>query len=169
MRETPPAVIASVAAGVAPTPFLAVYAVLFLAHGFLHPVQPPDITTTRGGEAVAGVVASVLLLAMILTLFWFIDGRRRWPFVVGQLATLATALDFVFDSTSGSPAVSGVLAATSAIALVLALLPSSGAYVRTGLWLPAALRSGSGRAGVPGATDRADAAEPADQPSDATA
>jgi hypothetical protein len=139
MRESPPAVIAAVAAGVAPTPFLTVYAVLFLAHGFLHPVQPPDITTTQAGEAAAGVITSVLLVAMIMTLFWFIDGRRRWPFILGQLATLVTAIRFLIDSTTGAPAVSAVLAVTSAIALLLALLPASGAYVRTRLWLPAGM------------------------------
>ena len=88
MREAPPAVIGAVAAGVAPTPFLAVYAVLFIAHGFFHPVQPPDITTTNTGEKIAGVVALALLLVMVLTIFWFLNGRRRWPFVIGQLATL---------------------------------------------------------------------------------
>lgn len=129
MREAPPAVIASVAVGVGPVPFLAVYAVLFIAHGFLHPVQPPDITTTRTGEAVAGVIAAVLLLAAVITIFWFLDGRRRWPFVIGQLATLVTSIDFLLDSSSGGPAVPAVLAFTSAAALVLAFLPPSWAWV----------------------------------------
>lgn len=137
MRDAPPVVIASVATGVAPTPFLAVYAVLFLAHGFLHPVQPPDITSTRGGEAAAGVITVVLLLAMIIALFWFVNGRRRWPFVIGQLATLVTSVDFLLDSTTGAPEVPAVLALTSATALVLALLPASGSYVGTRLPLPA--------------------------------
>jgi hypothetical protein len=74
-----------------------------------------------------------------MTLFWFIDGRRRWPFILGQLATLVTAIRFLIDSTTGAPAVSAVLAVTSAIALLLALLPASGAYVRTRLWLPAGM------------------------------
>lgn len=129
MRETPPVVIGSVAAGVGPTPFLAVYAVLFIAHGFFRPVQPPDITTTRTGEGVAGVIAAVLLLAIVVTIFWFVSGRRRWPFVIGQLATLITSVDFLLDSTKGSPAVPVLLAATSAIALVLAVLPPSWDYV----------------------------------------
>lgn len=129
MREAPPAVIGAVAAGVAPTPFLAVYAVLFIAHGFFHPVQPPDITTTRYGEAAAGVIAAVLPLVMALTIFWFLNGRRRWPFVVGQFAALVTSIDFAFDPTTGSSAVPTVLALTSAAALVLGCLPASSAWV----------------------------------------
>ena len=129
MREAPPTVIASVAVGVGPAPFLAVYAVLFIAHGFFHPIQPPDITTTRNGEAAAGVIAAVLLLVMVLTIFWFLNGRRRWPFVIGQFATLVTSIDFVLDSTKGSPPVPVVLALTSATALVFAVLPASAAWV----------------------------------------
>jgi hypothetical protein len=142
-RDAPPAVTASVAAGVAPTPFLLVYAVLFLAHGFVHPVQPPDITTTRGGEKVAGLITLLLLLAMVLTLFWFMNGRRRWPFVVGQLATLVTSVDFVFDPGTGSPAVPIVLALTSATALVFAFLPASGDYVGSRIRLPRRRADGS--------------------------
>jgi FtsH-binding integral membrane protein len=101
-------------------------------------VQPPDITTTRGGEKIAGLVTVVLLVAVVVTLFWFMNGRRRWPFVIGQLATLVASVDFIVDSNTGSPAVPIVLALTSAAALVLALLPASGAYVDTRLWLPRA-------------------------------
>ncbi len=152
MREAPPTVVGSAAAGVAPTPFLAVYAVLFIAHGFFHPVQPPDITTTRTGEEIAGVIAGVLLLAMVLTIFWFLNGRRRWPFVLGQLATLVTAIDFLLDSTTGAPAVPAVLALTSAAALVLAFLPASSAWV--GIRPLVRRRRARGR----GATDTSDAA-----------
>ena len=55
--------------------------------------------------------------------------RRRWPFVLGQLATFGTALDFVLDSTTGSPAVPIVLLSTSGVAVVLAFLPPSWAHV----------------------------------------
>jgi hypothetical protein len=141
MPEAPPAVVGSVAASVGPTPFLAVYTVLFVAHGFFYPVQPPDITTTRTGEQVAGVVAAVLLVAVVITIFWFLDGQRRWPFVIGQLATLVTSIDFLLDSTTGSPTVPALLALTSATALVLALLPQSSAYLGTHLRLAARSRA----------------------------
>jgi hypothetical protein len=152
MREAPSAVIGSVAAGVAPTPFLAVYAVLFIAHGFFHPVQPPDITTTRAGEQIAGVVAAVLLLVMVVTIFWFLNGRRRWPFVIGQLATLVTSVDFVLDPTTGSPAVPAVLALTSATALVLALLPASWAWAGVHPRLPSRLGTTARSAGTDATT-----------------
>ncbi|MCU1658979.1 MAG: hypothetical protein JWO57_3635 [Pseudonocardiales bacterium] len=128
-RETPPVVIASIALGVAPLPFLAVYAVLFIAHGVFYPVQPPDITGSRAGEAVAGIVALALFVVLIATIVWFLNGRRRWPFVLGQLATVGTSVDFVLDSTTGAAAVPVVLLATSGAALVLAFLGPSWAHV----------------------------------------
>jgi hypothetical protein len=134
VAETPQRVIWSVALGVGPLPFLAVYAVLFLAHGLIYPVNPPDITGSRGGEAIAGGVAVVLFVVGTIVLFWFLNGRRRWPFVLAQLAALGTCIAFLLDSTTGSPAVPSVLALTSAAALVLAALPST--WGHTGLSLP---------------------------------
>ncbi len=127
--DTPPAVIASIAAGVGPLPFLGVYSVIFIAHGVFYPVQPPDITRTRGGEAVAGLLAAAALLVLILTIWWFLNGRRRWPFVLGQLVVLATTLSFVADANTGSPAVPLGLIVTSAVALVFAFVPSAWAYM----------------------------------------
>lgn len=127
--ETPPAVIGAIALGVAPLPFLAVYASLFIAHGFVYPVQPPDITGSQLGEGISGIVAVVLFLLGSATIFWFLNGSRRWPFVVGQLATLATAIDFTVDPTVGAPAVSIMLALASAVALMLAAVPSAWAYM----------------------------------------
>lgn len=129
VEPTPAPVIWSVALGVGPLPFLGVYAVLFLIHGLFYPVQPPDITSTRGGEAVAGAIAAALFVLGAVFLLWFLNGRRRWPFVLGQLATLATALDFVLDSTTGPPAVPALLAVTSLTALVLAAHPASWRHV----------------------------------------
>ena len=45
------------AAGVAPLPFLAVYAILFIARGTVLPVIPPDVGNSKGDELVAGLVA----------------------------------------------------------------------------------------------------------------
>ena len=100
-RDAPPAVTASVAAGVAPTPFLAVYAVLFLAHGFIHPVQPPDITSTRAAKWSRASSPS-FCWSSVVTLFWFINGRRRWPFVA-RPARHAGRRRWTssFDSTNG--------------------------------------------------------------------
>lgn len=133
-RDAPPAVIASTALGIAPLPFLAVYAVLFIAHGTVHPVVPPDIGTSKHDELVAGLIALALLIVGLVSVFWFLGGRRRWLFVLGQAATLATAIDFVVDSTKGSPAVPLLLVLTSAAALVLAFLPPSWNHVRRPWW-----------------------------------
>jgi hypothetical protein len=122
-------VIGSIALGVGPLPFLGVYSVLFIIHGMFYPVQPPDITTTQTGEAVAGWIALALFCFGVLTIFWFLGGSRRWPFVIGQLATFGTSLDFILDPTKGSPAVPVLLLATSGVALVLAMLPASWDYV----------------------------------------
>lgn len=128
--EAPPAVVGAAAAGVAPAPFLAVYAVLFISHGSFHPVVPPDITSSKHGELVAGLIALALFVVELAGVIWLMTGRRRWLFLLTQAATLATSIGFLSDRTTGSPIVPTALLVTSTIALVLALLPQSGAYVR---------------------------------------
>lgn len=127
--DVPPALAWSAAAGIGPLPFLAIYAVIFLVRGLFYPVSPPDITGSRAGEAVAGVVAAILFVLVALSIRWFVRGRRRWPFVVGQSATLATALGFILDSRTGSPAVPVLLVLTSLVALGLAFAPRLGALL----------------------------------------
>lgn len=131
VRDAPPTVIASVALGVAPLPFLAVYAILFIAHGTVHPVVPPDIGSSQRDELVAGLVALALLIVGLVAVFGLLNGRRRWLFALGQAATLGTSIDFITDSTTGSPAVPLLLAVTSAAALVLAFLPASWRHIRS--------------------------------------
>lgn len=134
-NETPPSVIGAIAAAVAPLPFLVVYAVVFIGHGVFYPVQPPDITTTRTGEAIAGFAAVAVALVLVLTIWWFLSGRRRWPFVLVQLAVLATTIAFIADPNTGSPTVPLVLVVTSAAALVCAFLSGSNEYMGSG-WAP---------------------------------
>lgn len=121
--------IGSIALGVGPLPFLAIYAVLFIAHGFIYPVQPPDITGSRLGEGIAGIVCAAFFVIGTLVIFWFLNARRRWPFVIAQLATLGTSIDFVVDATKGPREVSLLLALTSLVAVTLALVPASWAYM----------------------------------------
>jgi hypothetical protein len=144
LRDAPGTVIGSVAAGVAVLPFLAVYAILFIARGTVRPVIPPDVGNSKGDELVAGLIALALFIVGALATYWFLDGRRRWLFVLGQAATLGTAVDFIADSTTGSPGIPILLAATSLIALVLAFAPASWEHVRTDVpvWLR---RPGAGR------------------------
>jgi hypothetical protein len=129
IRDASPPVIAAVALGVAPLPFLAVYATLFIARGTVRPVIPPDIGNSKGDELVAGLIALAAFVIGTLAVYWFLDGRRRWLFAVFQAATLATAVDFMIDATTGSPAIPALLAVTSLAALVLAFLPASWQHV----------------------------------------
>jgi hypothetical protein len=129
IRETPGAVVWAVAAGTAPLPFLAVYAVVFIVHGGVHPVAPPDITSTARGELVAGLIALGVFVVDVVALLWMLSGRRRWPFVLVQLAVLATAVDFLIDPTKGGRTVSAVVAVAALAALVCAFLPQSWQHV----------------------------------------
>ena len=128
--ETPDRVSWAVAAGVWPLPLLGVYAVLFLLHGLVYPVQPPDIGNSRTAEAVAGFVALVLLILGAITIMWFLNGRRRWPFLLLQAATLGTAVFFLVDPHTQS----------WAVPIVLAFAPESAAYVGSSVAWPWARR-----------------------------
>ena len=127
--ETPTQAIWSIAAGVGPLPFLFVYSVIFIAHGFFWPVDPPDITTTRHGEAVAGLLAVLVALVIVATLWSFLSARRRWPHLLAQLAVLGTTIGFVLDPRTGSPVVPIALIVTSAVAIGFGLHPASGRFV----------------------------------------
>jgi hypothetical protein len=126
--QTPPAVVGALAAGIAPAPFLLTYAVLFVLHGTLFPVDPPDITGSHGGEALAGLVALTFLGVIVLGVGWFLSGWTRWLFLAGQLATLGTCVGFLLDPTSGRPGVPIALIVTSGTAVGLACLPPSWAW-----------------------------------------
>src|SRR5438046_7397303 len=124
VRDTPTPVVWAVAAGTAPLPFLAVYAVLFIVHGGFHHVAPPDITSSQHGELVAGLIALGLFIVSIVALLWMLTGRRRWPFVLVQLGMLATAIDFFVDVTKGGRTVSLVVAVAALAALAFAFPPA---------------------------------------------
>ena len=128
VRETPNAVIWAVAAGTAPLPFLAVYAIMFIVHGGFHRVVPPDITNSAHGELIAGIIALALFVIDIVALFWMMNGRRRWPFLIVQLGMLATAIDFFIDVTKGGRFVSFVVGVAALAAIVCALVPQAWAY-----------------------------------------
>lgn len=126
---TPANVTVAIAAGVLPLPFLAVYAVIFIAHGSVRPVNPPDITTTKGGELVAGLLALLILIVFSMSVYWFLHGRWPWLFVLGQLATLGTCIWLIVDRTTGAIAVPVVLAVTSLIALAAVLYPVTHRFI----------------------------------------
>jgi hypothetical protein len=129
-RELPSPVIGAVAAGVAPTPFLFIYATLFILRGTVVPATPPDITSTSGGEAIAGVVALAFLIFLVVGVYRFITQRGRWVFLLGQLICLGAAVDLLFfDSTAGRPQIPLVLAVTSAATVALVVLPVSWSWI----------------------------------------
>ncbi|WP_375503391.1 hypothetical protein [uncultured Jatrophihabitans sp.] len=128
-RPTPGLVTGAVSIGTAPLPFLAVYTLLFLGHGLIHPVHPPDITTTQGGEVIAGCVTGVLFIALLVAIIWFVNGSRRWPFAVLQVAVAAAGCYFLIDGTKGGPAVSVLLILAAVVALVLAFAPAAWRHV----------------------------------------
>ncbi|MFN2560440.1 MAG: hypothetical protein ABR571_03965 [Jatrophihabitans sp.] len=129
VRETPPSVVGAVAAGTAPLPFLAIYAVMFIVHGGFHRVVPPDITNSARGELFAGIIALALFIVLIVVLLWMLNGRRRWPFVLVQLAVLVTAVAFVLDNTKGGRTVSVIVGVAALIALCFAAAPDSWTHV----------------------------------------
>ena len=122
-RDTPPAVIAAVAAGTGALPFLAVYAAIFIIHGGFHHVVPPDVTDSNRGELIAGLVCLAAFVVTLTTLVWLLNAHRRWPFAVVQAALLAASVDLLIDPTSGGRVVSGLVAVTSLVALVLCAHP----------------------------------------------
>ncbi len=123
-------VIGAVAAGVAPLPFLAVYAVLFITRGTVHPVTPPDVGDSKTSELLAGLLALALFIIGSLAAYWLLDGRRRWLFVLCQLALLATSIYFLSDRSSGSATIPILLAITSLASLVLAMMPVTWEHLR---------------------------------------
>jgi hypothetical protein len=129
-------VVGAVAAGTVPLPFLAIYAILFIVHGTVHPVAPPDITSTTHGELVAGIIAALIFVVSVVALIWVVNGRRRWPFVLVELGMLGAALYFLIDGTKGGTTVSVLVAVAAAVAVVLMLLPPAwehyGARARPG-------------------------------------
>lgn len=120
-------VVGAVAAGLAPLPFLAVYALLFIIHGSVHKISPPDITGSSGGELVAGLIALALFLVLVVALHRLLTRGARALFLLCQLAALGASVYFVVDRSSGPLAVPVVLVITSALAiglLVADVLPS---------------------------------------------
>jgi hypothetical protein len=130
--KTPATVIGAVAAGTVVVPFLVVYAFLFIARGAFVQVDQPDITSSRTGQTVAGVVALAFLVLVFLGMGRLLSGRGRWLFVAGQVVTFGCCVDFLLDSSSGEPQVPALVLVASLAAIVLSLLPPSWAWVASG-------------------------------------
>jgi len=129
---TPGIVIGAVAAATAVVPFLIVYSFLFIARGVFVQVEQPDITSSRHGEAFAGLVALLFLLLVVWGIVRLLNGGSRPLFWLGQLITLAGSVWFVIDRASGDPQVPLVTALTALLALALSLTPAASRWVRSG-------------------------------------
>ncbi|HEX8092225.1 hypothetical protein [Jatrophihabitans sp.] len=129
--RTPPTVIGAVAAGTVVVPFLIVYSFLFIVRGAFVEVDQPDITSSRSGELVAGLVALCFLIFVLWGMGRLLNGWDRWVFCAGQLITFAAALDLLLDDSSGEPQVPAVVLGASLLAIVLACLPPSWQWVQT--------------------------------------
>jgi len=156
---TPPSVVAAAAFGTIPIPFIAVYAVLFIVHGTVHPVVPPDITNSKNGELVAGIIAAVLLLISLVALLWVVNGRRRWPFVLVQLGMLGAACYFLVDKTAGGTTASVAIAVTTLGALITIFVPS--AWEHFGMRMPGTRARGSATVSMPAGSTAVSDASPA--------
>jgi hypothetical protein len=129
-NRTPGTVISAVAAGTVVVPFLMVYAFLFIARGAFVNVDQPDITSSRTGETIAGLIALGFLLLVLVGIGRLLNGRGRWLFLLGQSIAVGLSVDFLFDSSTGQPQVPAVVLAGSLVAIVLACLPTSWIWVR---------------------------------------
>jgi hypothetical protein len=129
--RTPSTVIGAVAAGTVVVPFLIVYSFLFIVRGAFVEVDQPDITGSRSGELVAGLVALCYLIFVLWGMGRLLSGWDRWVFCAGQLVTFAVALDLLLDTSSGEPQVPAVVLVASLLALVLACVRPSWQWVQT--------------------------------------
>jgi hypothetical protein len=129
--RTPATVIGAVAAGTVVVPFLIVYSFLFIVRGGFVQVEQPDVTASRSGELIAGLIALAFLIVVAWGIGRLLDGRDRWTFLAGQLITLTVAADFVLNSSFGGRPVSVVVLLAAALALLLTCLPPSWRWVAT--------------------------------------
>ena len=151
-NRTPGTIIGAVAAGTVVVPFLMVYAFLFIARGAFVNVGEPDITSSRTGETMSGLVALLFLALVLIGMARLLNGSGRWLFLLGQLITLATSVDFVLDSSRGEPQVPAVVLLGSLVAIVLALVRTSWAWVQTRAGTRPAVASEADGTAAPGST-----------------
>ena len=128
-NRTPGTVIGAVAAGNVVVPFLIVYAFLFIARGIFVSVSTPDITSSRTGEAIAGFVALIFLFFVFAGMGRLLNGRGRLVFLAGQAIVAVTSVWLLLDAASGEPEVPALTLIGALIALVLAVVPTSWAWV----------------------------------------
>jgi hypothetical protein len=130
-RRTPGVVIAAVSAATVVVPFLMVYSFLFIMRGLFVQVEQPDITASRSGEAVAGLLALAFLIFVLWGMVRLLNGGNRLVFWAGQLLAAAAAARLLFDSSFGQPQVPAVVLLAALLAILLSCLPPATRWVRT--------------------------------------
>jgi hypothetical protein len=141
--RTPASVIAAVAAGTVVVPFLIVYSFLFIVRGGFVQVDQPDITSSRTGELIAGLIAFAFLVFVLWGMGRLLNGWDRWVFLAGQLLTAGVSLRLLLDSASGEPQVPAVVLVAAVLAVVLTCLRPSWQWVVTEGGQRAAPRGGA--------------------------
>jgi hypothetical protein len=130
-HRTPGVVIAAVSAATVVVPFLMVYSFLFIMRGLFVQVEQPDITDSRSGEAVAGLLALAFLILVLWGMVRLLNGSNRLVFWVGQLLAATAAARLLLDSSFGQPQVPAVVLLAALLAILLSCLPPATRWVRT--------------------------------------
>ncbi|MHA3703035.1 hypothetical protein ACXR2U_12730 [Jatrophihabitans sp. YIM 134969] len=125
LTTTPGPVVGAVALGVVAAPLLGVYAVLFVSRYFLEPGVSPDITSSWTGEGIAGVVAAVLAIVMLVIVARAAGGRGLPVFVGAQVVVVGTCAYLLSDDAHGGRSVTIAVLVLSVVAIGLALTPVS--------------------------------------------
>ncbi len=125
----PPSVVGAVAFGIAPSPLIAIYAFVFIAHGTFAPAYPPDITDSTTGEALIGGAVLVFLCVLVLGVFRFLMRRGRWLHLAAQALSLATCVGLVVDPNAGRPVVPILLGVAAAASIILTMVGPSWEWV----------------------------------------
>jgi len=129
--RTPGLVIAAVAAATVVVPFLAVYAILFIAHGIFVVPEQPDITTSRHGEAYAGFVVGLFLGLVLWGMNRMLNGANRVVFWLAQAITAGVSGYLLLDNASGERQIPAVVLMASVLALALSAAPPVTRWVRS--------------------------------------
>ena len=112
---TPGVVTGAVSIGTAPLPFLAVYTALFLLHGTIHPVHPPDIGSGQRDEVIAGTVTAVAFIVLSIALHAVPEPPPPLAVRDPRARRVAGGVDVAVDNTRGGSAIGLLLAAAALV------------------------------------------------------
>ena len=129
-RSTPTPVVITVALGIAAAPLLMIYAFLFLVHGLVVPVYPPDVGSSRAVEALWGTAALGFAALLVVGAYRLLQRRGRTLHLIAQLAVFAGCMALLLDPAAGGRVVPILLGLASFAATLAALVAASWNWVR---------------------------------------